>query len=72
MAEAQVLTDKLDGLIGEYTERKISRTERMLGPELYRIVKGIFTYSHFYCWVHVDRNFLSLVAIFVTSDHPTK
>jgi len=43
MAEAQVLTDKLDGLIGEYTERKISRTERMLGPELYRIVKGIFT-----------------------------
>ncbi len=43
MAEAQVFTDKLDGLIGEYTERKISRTERMLGPELYRILKGIFT-----------------------------
>ncbi len=43
MAEAQVLDKKLEGLIGEYTERKISRTERFLGPELYRIIKGIFT-----------------------------
>jgi len=43
MAEAEVLGEKLDGLIGEYTERKISRSERILGPELYRILKGIFT-----------------------------
>ena len=43
MAEAQAIEKKLDGLIGEYTERKISRAEKILGPELYRIVKGIFT-----------------------------
>jgi len=43
MAEAQVLDKKLEGLIGEYTERKVSRTEKILGPELYRILKGIFT-----------------------------
>jgi len=44
MTEAQqVLDEKLEGLIGEYTERTISRTERILGPELYRILKGIFT-----------------------------
>ncbi len=43
MAEAQVLDKKLEGLIGEYTERKITRTEKLLGPEAYRILKGIFT-----------------------------
>jgi peptide/nickel transport system permease protein len=43
MAEAKVLDKKLEGLIGEYTERKISKAERILGPELYRILKGIFT-----------------------------
>ena len=43
MAEVQVLDKKLEGLIGEYTERKITRTEKLLGPEAYRILKGIFT-----------------------------
>jgi len=34
---------KVTGMIGEFTERKISRMEKFLGPEMYRILRGVFT-----------------------------
>lgn len=43
MAESQVFQRRLDGLIGEYTERKVKRLEHLLGLELYRIIHGVFT-----------------------------
>lgn len=43
MADIFVSDQKVSGLIGEYTERKISRMERILGPELYRLLRGVFT-----------------------------
>lgn len=43
MADIAVANKKLEGLIGEYTERKIGRLEKLLGPELARIIIGIFT-----------------------------
>ena len=43
MADIVVSDAQVDGLIGEYTERRVSKWEKTLGPELYRIVKGVFT-----------------------------
>ncbi len=43
MADLMVSDSKVSGLIGEYTERKIGRLEKVLGPELARIIIGIFT-----------------------------
>jgi len=43
MADLVITDSTVSGLIGEYTERKISRLEKILGPELYRILRGIFT-----------------------------
>lgn len=43
MADLVINDSQVAGLIGEYTERKISKMEKFLGPELYRILRGIFT-----------------------------
>ena len=43
MADLVINDSQVSGLIGEYTERTISKTEKFLGPELYRIIHGIFT-----------------------------
>ncbi len=43
MADIVISDQKVSGLIGEYTERRIGRMEKFLGPELYRILHGIFT-----------------------------
>lgn len=43
MADLVVTDSKVSGLIGEYTERRIGRLEKLLGPELSRIIIGIFT-----------------------------
>jgi len=43
MAELKIDSSKVSGLIGEYTERKVGRLEQTLGPELSRIIIGIFT-----------------------------
>ncbi len=43
MADLKVTDIKVGGLIGEYTERRIGRLEKLLGPELARIIIGIFT-----------------------------
>ncbi len=43
MADLVVTDSKVSGLIGEYTERRIGRLEKLLGPELARIIIGIFT-----------------------------
>lgn len=43
MADLVITETSVSGLIGEYTEREISKMEKILGPELYRIVNGIFT-----------------------------
>jgi len=43
MADLVVTDSAVSGLIGEYTERRIGRLEKILGPELARIVVGIFT-----------------------------
>lgn len=43
MADLVINDSQVEGLIGEYTERTISKSEKILGPELYRIVHGIFT-----------------------------
>jgi peptide/nickel transport system permease protein len=43
MADIAVTDSKVSGLIGEYTERKVGRMEKLLGPELAHIITGIFT-----------------------------
>ncbi|MDK2980666.1 MAG: peptide/nickel transport system permease protein [Chloroflexota bacterium] len=43
MADLVINDSQVSGLIGEYTERTISKTEKFLGPELYRILRGVFT-----------------------------
>jgi peptide/nickel transport system permease protein len=43
MADLVITDSTVSGLIGEYTERKVSRLEKILGPEFYRILRGIFT-----------------------------
>jgi len=43
MADFVINESSVSGLIGEYTERRISRLEKLLGPELYHILHGIFT-----------------------------
>ncbi|MBP6086727.1 MAG: ABC transporter permease [Pelolinea sp.] len=43
MADIAVTDSKVTGLIGEYTEREVGWLEKWLGPELSRIIIGIFT-----------------------------
>ena len=43
MADLAVTDSKVSGLIGEYTERKVGRLEKLLGPDLARLIIGIFT-----------------------------
>ena len=43
MAEQSVSDSKVSGLIGEYTERRVGKLEKLLGPELSRVIIGIFT-----------------------------
>jgi peptide/nickel transport system permease protein len=43
MADIVVTDSQVSGLIGEYTERKVGRLEKILGPELSRIIIGVFT-----------------------------
>lgn len=41
MADLVVTDSEVSGLIGEYTERRIGRLEKLLGPELARIIIGV-------------------------------
>lgn len=43
MADIVVSDSQVNGMIGEYTERTVSKWEKTLGPEAYRIIKGVFT-----------------------------
>ena len=43
MADLAVTDSKVSGLIGEYTERRVGRLEKLLGPDLARLIIGIFT-----------------------------
>ena len=43
MADVVITDTNVSGLIGEYTERTVGKTEKFLGPELYRILHGVFT-----------------------------
>jgi len=43
MADLVVTDSAVSGLIGEYTERKVGKLEKLLGPELARVIIGIFT-----------------------------
>jgi peptide/nickel transport system permease protein len=43
MADITVTDSKVSGLIGEYTERRIGKLEKLLGPDLARLIIGIFT-----------------------------
>ena len=43
MADLVVTDSAVSGLIGEYTERRVGKLEKLLGPELARVIIGIFT-----------------------------
>jgi len=43
MADLAVTDSAVSGLIGEYTERRVGKLEKLLGPEMSRVIIGIFT-----------------------------